>query len=172
MASLLWQKTIFPEAILTSGMSASGAVPAFSTQGRPVIKVPLDDAGDVWVVLRCGRIIEPYAGTASLLVHLSFFTGYTNGPYEFRTRCSAKAPPDDGDALAWNAVEASVSGSFPATSDELVHAEITVPTGDARDNLVQGDEFDILLRLLPDGARPAGFLYLREVEVRQELPGA
>ncbi len=165
----LWQLTVLPEAMMTSGVGAVGAVPAYTTQDRPAIKMPLDASGEVAIVVRCGRILESLASAAPLTVLLSFFTPDTGSSYDIRLQCAARQPGDDGDAAAWNGVESQITGSFPAAG-ELVHAETAIAAGDARDNLDTDQELEVLVRLLPDGARPADFLWLLAVEVRQELP--
>ena len=170
MGDLLFQKTIQAESIMTSGLGATGAILDLSAEGRQVLTLPLDSSGEVAVVIRCGRILESLASAARLFLVLSMFTDATDEPYVFKAQCEAKQPGDEGDAPVWNASESTLSASFPSTVDELVHAEIEIATGDARDNLQQGFDLDILLRLLPDAERPAAFLSLRHAEVRQELP--
>lgn len=171
MGVLLWQKTVLPESIITSGLSASGAALGLSAQGRPAIVVPLDAAGDVTVVVRCGRILEPLASSAPLFVMLSLFTAYTDADYTFKVQCSARRPGDDADPPSWNQAGTAQVRYFPSTPGELVHAELNnVAPGYPRDDLQPDDELDILLRLPPVGGPAESVLYLCLVEVRQELP--
>jgi len=173
MTALLWQKTIFPESVMTSGLGATGAQPGFSAEGRPVVKLPLDDEGEVSVVVRCGRILEPLASIAPLRLLLAFFADCQGGSFAVKVQCDASNAGDDGDGANWNATETSIGGAFPVTQGELVCAAAEIPAGDARDTLDDGDDLDILLRLLPDAGHAADTtLYLRSIEVRQELPDA
>ncbi|MBE7507812.1 MAG: hypothetical protein HS101_16215 [Planctomycetia bacterium] len=171
MPALLLQKTIPAELLVPWGGSPLPAIeqPVNSPQ---LMEMSLDDTEPQSVLIRCGRIFDELVSTADLVIAWWMHTGYTNGPFQFTTRCDSRRMGDDAATNSWGTTVNGQLLAFPASASELAFGEIVIPAGVTRDNIQYGDDLDIQLTLLPDAARSgvSQKLYLKWVEVRLEIP--
>lgn len=172
MGSLLLQKTIPAELIVPWGGTSLPVIE--QPVGSPkLMALALDDTVPQSVLIRCGRIFDELVSTARLVVSWWMHTGYTSGPYQFQAKVDARRAGDSGALNSFPETPVSGAvGAFPVTGGTLVFEEIEFPIGAQRDNVVYGDDLDVNLWLLQNGAR-AGVsqkLYIKWVEVRLEIP--
>lgn len=171
MPALLLQKTFPASLIVPWGGSPLPAIEQ-PVSSPPLMAMVLDDTEPQSVLVRCGRIFDELVSTARLVIGWWMHTGYTGGPYQFQARCDARRAGDSG---ALNSFADAVNGTasvFPASASELVFEEIEFPVGALRDNVQYGDDLDVILLLLQNGARSgvSQKLYLKWLEVRLEIP--
>lgn len=141
--------------------------------GSPqLMALQLDDGDPQSVLFRCGAILDELISTAKLVVNWWMHTGYTNGPFQFEARCDARRTGDSAAVNSWGTTVSGDASAFPVTASELAFGSIEIPVGAYRDNVEYGDDLDVLLTLLPNGARAAVVqkLYIKWVELRLEIP--
>lgn len=174
MGAILYHQSIHVPALEPYSGAPLPAIEDALSGSPPVMAFALNAAGDLAVRARLGAVPHELIGTALLIVRAALFSPYTSGPVRLGVKLDAKGATASGVADAWGVETLGPEANFPGVAARLFNYEISVPAGDARDNVAPLDAVDLWVALKPDAARTgvSDMVYLRELSARLELPEA